>query len=151
MYSGDEKLENGELKSWLDFQPGEWLYKTIFAVKQDVKLLGANIVPRGTAFLNEVVNKKNYNLDEVDFFLPHISSEYFRKKIEDELIKWDMEIPQEKWFTNLTKVGNIGSASVFLMLEELYDSGRLKKGHNILIMVPESARFSYAYALLKVV
>lgn len=151
MYAGAEKLGNGELKSWLDFEPDEWLYKTVFSVKQDVKLLSANIVPKGTAFLNEVLKRKNYNLDEIDFFLPHISSEYFRKKIEEELKKWNMDIPQQKWFTNLTKVGNIGSASVFLMLEELYNSGKLKKGHNILIMVPESARFSYAFASLKVV
>lgn len=151
MYAGAEKLENGGLKSWLDYEPDEWLHNTVFAVKQDVKLLGANIVPKGTAFLNEIITKRNYDLDAITHFLPHISSEYFRGKIDNELRKWGMVIPQEKWFTNLTKVGNIGSASVFLMLEELYHSGKLKKGDNILIMVPESARFSYAYASLKVV
>jgi 3-oxoacyl-[acyl-carrier-protein] synthase-3 len=37
------------------------------------------------------------------------------------------------------------------MLEELFHSGRLKKGQHILVMVPESARFSYAYMYLTVV
>jgi 3-oxoacyl-[acyl-carrier-protein] synthase-3 len=36
------------------------------------------------------------------------------------------------------------------MLEELFRSGRLQKGHRLLLIVPESARFTYAYALLTV-
>ena len=39
MYAGAEKKNDGTLTSWLDFEPDEWLYKTVFAVKQDVKLL----------------------------------------------------------------------------------------------------------------
>jgi len=38
-----------------------------------------------------------------------------------------------------------------LMIEELFNSGSLKKGEKILVMVPESARFSYTYILLTVV
>ena len=37
------------------------------------------------------------------------------------------------------------------MLEELFHSGRLEKGKRILVMVPESARFTYAYMYLTVV
>ena len=59
--------------------------------------------------------------------------------------------PEEKWFTNLVQVGNIGAASIFLMLEELHKSDKLKKGQKVLLLVPESARFSYAFSLLTVV
>ena len=61
-----------------------------------------------------------------------------------------IEINEDKWFTNLTKVGNVGSASIYIILEELFHSGKLKKGEKILVMVPESGRFSYAYAYLTV-
>jgi 3-oxoacyl-[acyl-carrier-protein] synthase-3 len=37
------------------------------------------------------------------------------------------------------------------MVDELFNSGRLKKGERILLLVPESARFSYMYAMLTVV
>jgi 3-oxoacyl-[acyl-carrier-protein] synthase-3 len=37
------------------------------------------------------------------------------------------------------------------MLDELFHSGKLQPDERILLMVPESARFSYSYALLKVV
>ncbi|MEZ4916190.1 MAG: hypothetical protein R2836_04305 [Chitinophagales bacterium] len=33
------------------------------------------------------------------------------------------EIPKEKWFMNLSKVGNVGAASIYLMIEELMNLG----------------------------
>lgn len=61
-----------------------------------------------------------------------------------------INIPASSWFFNLDKVGNIGSASIYLMVEELFNSGKLKKGESIFVSVPESGRFSYAYAFLTV-
>ena len=52
--------------------------------------------------------------------------------------------------SNLKHVGNIGAASIYLMLEELMSSEKLIKGQKILLSVPESGRFSYAYAYLTV-
>lgn len=63
----------------------------------------------------------------------------------------NVEIPMEKWFVNLPRVGNVGSASIYLALEELFHSGMLKKGKKIFLFIPESARFSYVSALLTVV
>jgi 3-oxoacyl-[acyl-carrier-protein] synthase-3 len=51
----------------------------------------------------------------------------------------------------LSWVGNVGAASPYLMLEELFHSGKLKAGDKLLMGIPESARFNYAYALLTVV
>jgi 3-oxoacyl-[acyl-carrier-protein] synthase-3 len=48
-------------------------------------------------------------------------------------------------------VGNVGAASPYLMLEELFHSGNLKKGDTILMGIPESARFNYAYVMITVV
>jgi 3-oxoacyl-[acyl-carrier-protein] synthase-3 len=76
---------------------------------------------------------------------------FFAQKIEEELDKIGIGIPNEKWFVNLPRVGNVGSASAFLMLEELFNNKNLKKGEKILVMIPESARFSYAYIALTVV
>ena len=59
-------------------------------------------------------------------------------------------VPEEKWFINLPRIGNIASASGFAMIEELMYSGKLQRGQKILMMIPESARFSYCYALFTV-
>jgi 3-oxoacyl-[acyl-carrier-protein] synthase-3 len=60
-------------------------------------------------------------------------------------------IPAERWFTNLTRKGNTGSASIFVILEELFHSERLKEGQKLLCFIPESGRFSIAYLMLTVV
>ncbi|HSJ04764.1 MAG: beta-ketoacyl-ACP synthase III [Verrucomicrobium sp.] len=151
MYAGSVKQEDGSLKGWNDMDTGEWLPQSVFSLKQDTRLLGDNIVPRSMDFLQTLMQKHGLTADDVDHYLPHMSSEYFKNQIVEELKRIGMDIPLEKWFYNLTRVGNVGSASAFLMLEELFHSGRLKKGERILVMVPESARFSYANLYLTVV
>jgi len=75
---------------------------------------------------------------------------FFKEKILEGSAKKGFLIPEEKWFLNLPHVGNIASASAFAMVEELMYSGKLKKGQKILMMIPESARFSYCYCMLTV-
>ncbi len=151
MYAGCEKMKDGSIKGWREYPSEEILEKTLLSLQQDVDLLGDNIVPVGNEFLLDIVKRRGVDIEEIDWFLPHISSEFFRKHIEEELIRSDMPIPQEKWFTNLTRFGNVGAASIFFMLEELFHSDKLKKGDKILCMVPESARFSYVYVMLTAV
>ncbi|MBL7204012.1 MAG: hypothetical protein ISS63_06725 [Desulfobacteraceae bacterium] len=52
---------------------------------------------------------------------------------------------------NLEEMGNTGAASIYIMLEELFHSGRLKKGERLFLIVPESGRFSICYAMLTVI
>ncbi|ACU64251.1 beta-ketoacyl-ACP synthase III [Chitinophaga pinensis] len=151
MYAGSIKNEDGSTTGWIDMTPDEWAQHSVFSFKQDTRLLGANIVPSGAKMWKELVERYNIDLDKLDYFLPHLSSEFFRFKIDEEITRLGVPIPQEKWFTNLTKVGNVGTASPYLMLEELLNNDMLKKGQTIVMMVPESARFSYAYAHITVV
>jgi 3-oxoacyl-[acyl-carrier-protein] synthase-3 len=151
MYAGGEKMKDGRIKGWRMFEPDELLDRSLFALRQDVGLLGENIVQKSGIFLTEIVRKRNLDLQKVDYFLPHLSSEFFRKKIEQEFKRLDIDIPQEKWFTNLTRFGNVGAASIYLMLEELFHSGNLKKNDIILCGIPESSRFTYVYSLMTVV
>ena len=150
MYLGAEKDEDGSIISWKKFTPTEQVEQSLFTFKQDVKLLGKNIVTIGVKWLAEVMREKGLAASEVDFFMPHLSSNFFKSKVAEELTAQGIPVPEEKWFLNLSEVGNVGSASIYLMLHDLVKSGRLKKGNRILLMVPESARFSYAFALLTV-
>ena len=150
MYMGSEKDENGGLHGWSEFTPKEWLEKSIFSLKQDTRLLDKNIARLGASKFSEVIQKHQLDASEIDWYLPHISSDYFRLKVDEELKACGILIPQEKWFINLYNFGNIGSASIFIALHELMNSGKLKKGDRIMLNVPESARFSYGYALLTV-
>lgn len=151
MYAGAVKDDDGKLEGWNEMESNSWTSDSVFSLKQDTRLLGANIVPKGGIYLAELMEKHGLTVNDVDYYLPHMSSMFFKNQIMEYHAGIGMDIPEEKWFYNLPQVGNVGSASPFLMLEELFHSGRLKKGDNLLVMVPESARFSYAYIYLTVV
>jgi 3-oxoacyl-[acyl-carrier-protein] synthase-3 len=151
MYAGAVKNPDGSTIGWIDMTPEEWAQHSVFSFKQDTRLLGKNIVPSGARMWKELVERYQIDINKLNYFLPHLSSEFFRFKIDEEITRLGVPIPQEKWFTNLTRVGNVGTASPYFMLEELMNTGSLQKGQTIVMMVPESARFSYAYAHLTVV
>ena len=151
MYAGGERKEDGQMIPWRNFPPEQLLSHGILSIRQDVKLLDENIVKYGAQALKNVTLKHKFNTEDIDFFLPHMSSEFFRERIQKETAEAGCYLNPDKWFTNLTEVGNVGSASVYLMLEELFNSGRLKRGDQLLVMSPESARFSYAFVHMTVV
>lgn len=151
MYSGSEKQEDGSLKSWADFPSDEWLKQSIFALKQDTKLLDQYILVKGAESLRSSFDKHNLDPDSIDHVLAHISSGYFKEGLKDEFAKVGLDFPWEKWFYNLSEVGNIGAGSIFIALEQLMNSGNLKKGEKVLLCIPESGRFAYSCALLTVV
>lgn len=146
----NEETSNDDLKSWKLVEPNLWSGKSIFSLKQNVKTL-LNIAPYGVKFVKKVLAKHQVEDKKIDHFLVHLSSMYFEKIIHEEFIKQGMDIPLEKWFTNLKDVGNIGCASIYTILHDLPSNREVKKGDTILIAVPESGRFSYSIALLTVV
>jgi 3-oxoacyl-[acyl-carrier-protein] synthase-3 len=150
MYMGGEKMEDGTLKGFMDYSPEEIMNRSVFSVKQDITLLSDNIVHLGGKKIKEIMDRRGLTAEDVDYFLPHISSDFFKSKIYDLVEIYGGGIPYEKWFINLYTVGNVGAASIFLMINELFHSGKLKKGDRLLLLVPESARFSYMYAMLTV-
>ena len=152
MYGGAKKLENGSLKGWREVEdPQEVYQESYFAIQQDIKLLGEHVVAYAGKALSRVREKRNLDSDKINWFLPHYSSEFFREPVYEIFAKSGVPIPYEKWFTNLTTKGNTGSASMYVMLEELLYSGKLQKGETTFCLVPESSRFSYGYIHLTVV
>jgi 3-oxoacyl-[acyl-carrier-protein] synthase-3 len=152
MYAGAKKNADGTLTSWMQFSHEELGRESILAIRQDVKLLNANAV--GYCLerpLARIAARRHLRPEEIDWFLPHMSSEYFRQPIANGLEKIGLPIPPERWFTNLTTRGNTGSASMYVMLDELVRSGRLRRGERILCFVPESGRFTSAFLHLTVV
>ncbi|MBO6200779.1 MAG: beta-ketoacyl-ACP synthase III [Chryseobacterium sp.] len=150
MYSGCEKQEDGSLKSWADYPSDEWLKQSNFALKQDTKLLDKYILVKGAESLRTSFDKHQLDPESVDHVLAHISSGYFKDGLKEEFANVGLDFPWEKWFYNLSEVGNIGAGSIFIAVEQLMNSGKLKKGEKILLCVPESGRFAYSCALLTV-
>jgi 3-oxoacyl-[acyl-carrier-protein] synthase-3 len=150
MYMGGEKDADGKMIGYHEMSAEDLVNNSVLSLKQDVKMLSENIVNKGFSFLSVLLGKKGIDINSIDYFLPHMSSHFFKDKIYEVLEANNIGIPYEKWFYNLKTKGNVGAGSIYIMLEELFYSGKLKKGDRILLAVPESARFSYAFALLTV-
>jgi 3-oxoacyl-[acyl-carrier-protein] synthase-3 len=146
MYAGAIKDESGSLRGWRqdDQTLREVIQDGYLNLSQDVDVLVRHIVPLAGKALLHVRQQRNLDADQVDLFLPHLSSMFFRQPILDEMHNVGETIPLERWFTNLPYKGNTGAAAIYIMLEELVNSGKLQPGHRLLCAVPESARFTYA-------
>ena len=151
MYSGCE-VKGDEVKGFRTFTQEEIMEKSLLTIAQDVKLLNENIIEYTvTKPIEKIAKKRDLKEEEISYFLPHYSSTFFRDKVYEGMKRGGLEIPFEKWFTNLTKCGNTGSASIYIMLEELFNSNKLSKGEKILCYIPESGRFSTSFMMLEVV
>lgn len=151
MYAGGE-VQNEQFISWKSVSATERDAKSFMAIKQDVKLLNENIVKYTVEkALSRIVKKYQLKADEIDYLLPHYSSNFFRNRLLEGLRNINFEIPQKKWFTNLTQCGNTGSASIYIILEEFVRTFDLRSGQKVLCYVPESGRFSSCFMLLEVV
>ena len=153
MYAGSVKQDDGSLKGWREYGDlATAVRDDVFPIKQDTKLLNSTIID---VIINDTLlpltKQHDLSAEAVTWFLPHYSSNYFRDKVFKRMDELGFTIPYERWFTNLTTKGNTGSASIFIMLEELLHSGKLQKDDTILCMVPESGRFSCGYMYFTVV
>ncbi len=134
--------------TWQDSpDPGEAHRAGMLNLRQDTGILN-NIVALGVSEYVGLVRGGHIEPDEIDHLLVHYSSEYFRSDIVRLMSEAGLMIPEDKWFTNLRTKGNTGAASIYIMLEEALNGGRFSPGERILLMVPESGRFSVSFVHL---
>ena len=150
MFTGKTDNKNEQEKTWLDYPSYEEASEAgAINLKQDTRLLD-KVVKAGVAHYFELIDQGKINTSTVDWLCCHYSSEVFRQPIKELMLKGGGEIANEKWFSNLSTKGNTGSASIFIMLEELMYSNKLTPGDQIICMVPESGRFITSFMQLTV-
>ena len=149
MYAGTASPEDiGPGATWQDqATPAEADAAGMLNLRQDTSILN-NIVALGVEEYVGLVRQGRIEPGEIDHLLVHYSSEYFRSDIVRLMSEAGLMIPEERWFTNLRTKGNTGAASIFIMLEEAFNGGRFTPGDRILLMVPESGRFSVSFVHL---
>ena len=149
MYAGaaaPDQIEAG--LTWQDRPtPADAHEAGMLNLRQDIGILG-NIVALGVEEYVGLVRSGRVEPSQVDHLLVHYSSEHFRPDIVRLMGEAGLMIPEEKWFSNLRTRGNTGAASIFVMLEEAFNGGRFSPGDRILLMVPESGRFTVAFVHL---
>lgn len=151
MYTGIKSNKEEKPLSWLDYPDyTQAANDGALNLKQDIRLLD-EVVKTGVKHYFELIDRNLIQPNQVNWLCCHYSSEFFKGPIQQLMKQGGGEITEDRWFSNLSTKGNTGSASIFIMLEELLYSGKLKAGDQILCMVPESGRFITSFMQFKVV
>ena len=83
-------------------------------------------VPRA---VKELLTKSDLSLDDIDLVICHQASALSLEFVQ----KW-LKVPDEKFFTNIEKIGNTVSASIPIALKDAEEAGALKRGNRVLLV-----------------
>ncbi|WP_163832887.1 beta-ketoacyl-ACP synthase III [Spartinivicinus ruber] len=150
MYAGTVSNKTTDNQPWsLYNSPSEAYQAGAIALKQDFTLL-YKMFPAWVGYYLELLDKYQIDPHEIDYFLPHYSAQSLGQEMKKLLVKTGAMIPEERWFSNLAYCGNTGTASIFIMLDELVKTQPLTSGQKILCFVPESGRGICSFMYLTV-
>lgn len=107
-------LYKGEEQSKFVWMDGREIFK--FAVGQ---------IP---VCINEAMDKARLTKDNIDLFILHQAN----KRIISSIAK-RMELPEDRFPTNVERVGNMSSAAIPVLLDECNRNGQLKKGMRLVL------------------
>jgi 3-oxoacyl-[acyl-carrier-protein] synthase-3 len=128
--------------TWLDQRPDRGV--EVPRLRQDMSAL-PGLIDMGIAEFCSLIRAGRID-PGVEHILCHYSSQHFRAKLFARLRDAGYPPDEQRWFTNLHTAGNTGAASIFVMLAEARP--RLCPGDRVLLIVPESGRFTLAFAHL---
>lgn len=119
---------------------------------QDVTVLSKHLFPTGLAFVKAALDGHNEKLDNYDFVLPHLSSFFFKRKVERILRELSANPAQSTaYWTNLATAGNTGSASIYILFDRFLQEHATRDGQRLLLFIPESGQFNFVMVSLTAV
>jgi len=149
MWAGSTIADRADAKTaWSHAGPRAAHAAGAIALLQDFELL-KKVIRAWVGVYLEKVDAGRIVPAEIDWALVHYSAKSLRAEIVSLLTDTAGMIPEEKWFSILREKGNVGAASIWLMLEALLASGRVEPGQKILCVVPESGRALVGFMMLE--
>lgn len=119
---------------------------------QDVNILNRNLVPMARKFVASAMQTHDDQLGSYRMILPHMSSFFFRRKMERVMREHSGEPERDvPYWTNLATAGNTGAASIYIMLDEFVRQQTLVAGDRLLLFIPESGQFNFVMISLTAV
>ncbi|WP_237064185.1 MULTISPECIES: 3-oxoacyl-[acyl-carrier-protein] synthase III C-terminal domain-containing protein [Microbulbifer] len=151
MSAGSSPGPDGNHRPWAHFgSPAGAIEGAAFPLRQDFTLL-EQMFPVWVGYYLEVLERREIDPARVKYFLPHYSARALGERMKQLLASAGAMIPEERWRNHQDQVGNVGSASIFLLLDRLLREEQLQEGDRVLCFVPESGRCLAAFMCLTVV
>lgn len=146
MTGGAVRDADGALRPWsLHESTAAAARAGAFQLRQDVEALH-RMLPVWMGEFMRLVDEGRIDPLATDWFLCHFSAHSLREEMAKLATRAGCMIPEERWFANIYDKGNVGAAAIFLMIDDLMRSGRLRAGQKIVCAVPESGQCIMAYA-----
>jgi len=95
---------------------------------------GGELFVRGV----DAMMERGHSLRDFDWIVPHQANGHLAH-----LFSQHFDVPEEKIYVTADKLGNLGSAAIWVSLDMLRRSGDLKKGQRVLILGAEASKFLY--------
>lgn len=123
---GDESLfvsgTRGNLNA-LNYDCGK---KSLYMDGPEVYRFAVKTIPRA---IKNFTGKNNIEIDEIDYFISHQSNIRMIHSMAKSL-----RVSEDKFPSNLEKVGNVSSASIPILLDELNRASKLKRGQKLILL-----------------
>jgi 3-oxoacyl-[acyl-carrier-protein] synthase III len=121
-------------------------------LSQNVAILSRYFIPLAGRFVQSALQRHDERLDDYQMLLPHMSSFFFRRKME-RVIREHCQNPDTPvpYWTNLATAGNTGAASIFVMLDHYLAQAQHASGDRLLLFIPESGQFNFVMISLTAV
>ena len=93
-----------------------------------------------TLFLQGIkaITQRAHRLHEFDWILPHQAN----GRLADHFSR-ELDFPEDRVFVTADRLGNLGSAAIWVSLDMLRRSGRLEKGQRVLVLGAEASKFLF--------
>ncbi|MDQ3933752.1 MAG: 3-oxoacyl-ACP synthase [Actinomycetota bacterium] len=153
MYLGSngQNGRNGPPRSWQDYPTIEEANQDgAMSLRQNMRLLPRYIKTCGQEWAR-LIREGYFDPDEITRVAMHYSSDALLPHLRRAFGREGVPTLEDRWYTNLHTVGNMGSASIWVMVEELHRKGELEPGEKLLCFCPESGRFTVSMMLLTAV
>jgi 3-oxoacyl-[acyl-carrier-protein] synthase-3 len=99
-----------------------------------IKGSGLGLFQAGVATARSV----GIDLDRIAWVIPHQANGRM-----GEILAPALDIPREKFFVNADRVGNTGSAAIWVALDALRTSGLFREGDTVLVLGAEATKFMF--------
>lgn len=100
----------------------------------EVREQGASLFVKGL----ESILSRGYSINDFDYILPHQVNGHLGKLLSEHL-----NVPKERIIVDADKLGNLGSAAIWVSLDRLRQSGKLNQGQKVLVLGAEATKYLY--------
>lgn len=100
-------------------------------------------VVRFSEVINEALQQNGYSAEDIDLLVPHQANLRISSFVQKQF-----NLPDEKVFNNIMKLGNTTAASIPIAMSEAWEKGKIKEG-DLICLAAFGSGFTWASALIR--